>query len=107
MKRFFLTLSLLSIVSCSSIQIKPLSLEALLNDFQWSISAACSQEYLTVDVCKFGEDALLLARGVITKDVHASEVAVRQSLLDSEAKLPVDSKLRPYLNVLIALLPSI
>jgi hypothetical protein len=98
---------LLTSTGCATLQTKPIDLQALLNDFQWSISAACSQEYLPVDVCTFGTDALLLARGFITKDIHASEVAVRQSLIDSELKLPSDSRLRPYLDVLIAILPSV
>jgi len=105
--RIFITLALITTLSCATLQTKPVDLQALLNDFQWSISAACSQEYLPVDVCTFGIDALLIARGVITKDIHASEVAVRQSLIDSEAKLPSDSKLRPYLDVLIAVLPEV
>lgn len=98
-------LALIFAISCATLQTKPLDLQALLNDFQWSITEACYQEWLPVPICTFGSDALLLARGVITKDLHASELAVRKSLLDSEAQLPEGSTLRPYLDVLIHLLP--
>jgi hypothetical protein len=102
----FLTFLLFGVVGCSAIQTVPHDLESLLNDFQWSISEACSQEYLPQPVCTYGYDALLLARGVISSDIHASEIAVRKSLIDSENLLVADSRLRPYFDVLIALLPQ-
>jgi hypothetical protein len=101
-----LTFLLFGIAGCSTLQPIPHDPQSLLNDFQWSISAACSEQWLTTEQCLYGTDVLLLARGFVTKDIHTSEVAIRKSLIDSELKLPSDSKLRPYLDVLIQLLPA-
>lgn len=77
----------------------------LIADMQFSITEACSVEWLPPTVCVLGMDILTSAQAAAAGNTHEAGVAARQSLVDAEAKLPTTSRLRPYLDVLIALLP--
>jgi hypothetical protein len=78
----------------------------LITDMQFSVTEACSVEYLPPTLCVLGMDILIGAQAAASGNTHAAGVAARQSLVDAEAHLPPDSRLRPYLDVLIALLPA-
>ncbi len=96
-------------LSCCATLHRPdgsLNVPLLLTDMQFSLSEACSVEWLQPAACVLGLDILTTAQAVAAKNPGASAVAVRQSLVDAEATLPAASRLRPYLDVLIALLPA-
>ncbi len=83
-----------------------LNVPLLLTDMQFSLAEACSVEWLQPAACVLGLDILTTAQAVAAKNHGASAVAVRQSLVDAETTLPAASRLRPYLDVLITLLPA-
>ncbi len=83
-----------------------LNVPLLLTDMQFSVTEACSVEWLAPDVCVLGTDILTAAQAIAAKNTNAAGVAVRQSLVDAEVRLPATSRLRPYLDVVIALLPT-
>ena len=109
--RYLFVLALVTLSACTP-QTTPITpngtvnVPLLISDMQFSISAACSQLWLPPDACTFGTDALNIANAIAVRDPVSGGKAVRKSLVDSEAKLPADSRLRPYLDVLIALLPA-
>ncbi len=76
----------------------------ILNDARWGIMAACSAEYLQPADCTLAEDSLTLADGIVAQNLGAVGPAVRQLLVTVEARLPADSRLRPYLDAIVALL---
>ena len=84
-----------------------LNVPVLITDMQFSVTEACSVEWLPPEVCVLGLDILTTAQAVAAKNTAAAGVAARQSLVDAEGPLPADSRLRPYLDVLIALLPAV
>ena len=107
MKVWIVTLCL-ALSSCASLN-RPagsLNVPLLLTDMQFSVTEACSVQWLAPDVCTVGLDILTAAQAVAAKNPGAAAVAVHQSLVDAEATLPAASRLRPYLDVIIALLPT-
>lgn len=82
-----------------------LNVPVILSDAQWGLVEACSVEWLPADACTFGLDILTAAEDIAASNLKGSEVAVRQLLVDAETKLPPPSRLRPYLDAVIALLP--
>lgn len=82
------------------------NVQGILSDARWGLTAACDVQWVPADACTIGLDALTTA-GVIAENNPAnSGRAVRQSLVDVEGLLPADSRLRPYLDAAIVLLPS-
>lgn len=77
----------------------------LIADMQFSVTEACSVEWLPPTVCVLGMDILISAQAAAAGNTHDAGVAARKSIVDAEAQLPATSRLRPYLDVLIALLP--
>ena len=107
MKTLLLMLALIS-ASCATLH-NPngsLNVPVLLTDMQFSIAEACSVQWLPPDACVLGMDILTTAQAVAAKNPGAAAVDVRKSLVDAEATLPAASRLRPYLDVVIALLPT-
>ncbi len=81
-----------------------LNLVTLLTNAQWGLLAACAQQWVPPEGCLFGQDALTMAIAIAAKNAPGAQVAVRQSLMDAEQKLPADSRVRPYLDwVIVAL----
>lgn len=78
--------------------------QTFLTDAKWGLDEGCSQQWVPADACTFGDDALNTAIAIVQKDVPNIEAAVKKSLQDSEVKLAVDSRLRPYLDWVIAIL---
>lgn len=76
----------------------------VLADAQWGLAEACSVEWVPAVECTFGIDALTAAQAIAANDRPGFRAAVKQSLVDAEARLSADSRLRPYLDVAIALL---
>lgn len=104
-----LAAALLSGISCASLR-RPngsFNYPLLLTDMQYSLTEACSVEWLPPTVCVLGIDILTEAEALAAGNTHSAGVAARQSLVDAEAQLSAGSRLRPYLDVLIALLPSV
>lgn len=83
-----------------------LNVPILLADAQWGLTEACSVEWVALDACTFGMDVLTAAQDIAASNLRGTEAAVRQSLVDAEAKLAPDSRLRPYLDAVIVLLPA-
>ncbi len=76
----------------------------ILNDARWGLMAGCASTWVPPDACTIGFDALTLADGIVASHPGNTGPAVRQLLVDVEARLPVDSRLRPYLDAIIILL---
>ena len=115
MKRLLLLSTVFSLATCIGLAISCASLRKadgslnvplILSDAQWGIAEACSQQWLPADACAFAGDALNTAQAIAAKNLPGAEKAVRQSLVDAEAKLPATSRLRPYLDAIIVLLPA-
>ena len=104
MKRLLLIVVLCS--ACASLPANKVNLSAILNDARWGILAACEATWLNAEQCTFADDVLSLADGIAAQNLKGSEVAVRSLIVQWETKLQADSRLRPYLDALIALLPS-
>jgi hypothetical protein len=83
-----------------------INVSQVLNDARWGVMEACDVQWLTATDCTFAVDAFTLADGIVAQNLIGSAVAVRQLLMDAEAKLPAASRLRPYLDAVIALLPA-
>ncbi len=100
MKKLIWTLALMLCFGCASLQHKTPAERAqiVLTDAEWGISAACSQEWLTPDVCTFGLDALRGARAAVSKDPMLAVAVATQTINDLEAKLSATSRLRIYLE---------
>lgn len=80
-----------------------LDVPAIIEDGRFGLLEACSVEWVPADACTFGLDAFSIAQASNLQD---GEVAARRSLVDAESKLASDSRLRPYLDVVIVLLPA-
>ena len=76
----------------------------ILNDARWGLMAACQTTWVPADDCAIGFDALTLADGIVASTPGNTKPAVRQLLIDTEAKLGASNRLRPYLDAVIALL---
>jgi hypothetical protein len=76
----------------------------ILDDGSWGLSAACWQQWVPADACLFGQDAIAIARGAALRNRETAVLAARQALIDAEAKIPADSRLKPYLDAIIVLL---
>lgn len=101
-------LSSILIICFLSISCSKVTVFQVLDAAYWSVSEACSQEWLTEDVCTFTVDSIDLARAF---DPNATEdqkkVAAIKILVDSENKLPLDSRARPYLDFAIIALKNL
>jgi hypothetical protein len=106
MKRLILALVLSTTVGCASLRQAngSLNIVALVTDAQWSLLAACSQQWVPPDGCLFGQDALTAAAAIAAKNQPGALLAVRQSLSDALAKLPAEARVRPYLAWLVTAL---
>lgn len=106
MRRLALAGVLLLSLGCASLRQAngSLNIVGLITDAQWGLLAACAQQWVPPDGCTFGTDALTTASAIAAKNAPGTQAAVRQSLLDAEAKLPPESRVRPYLNWLLVAL---
>lgn len=106
MRRLALAAVLLTSLGCASLRNADgtLNVVQILDDASWGLAAGCSQQWVPADACVFGQDAFALARGAALRNRQTAVLAARQALLDAEAKLPANSRLRPYLDSAIALL---
>lgn len=106
--RALLLISILSVsvAGCASLRQAngSLNVVALITDAQWGLMAACSQNWVPPDGCTFGADALTTAAAIAAKNQPGTRLAVRQALIDAEAKLASDARVRPYLDWLIVAL---
>lgn len=78
----------------------------ILADARWGVLQACDELWLSTEQCAFASNLLSLADSIAAPNLKGSEVAVRGLIVQWEAKLPVESRLRPYLDAVIALLPA-
>ncbi len=101
---------LLAAVLCSACAtLQPggkVNVSAILNDARWGVLAACDATWLNAEQCTFADDVLSLADGIAAQNLTGSAVAVRSLIVQWESKLQTPSRLRPYLDALIVLLPS-
>lgn len=75
----------------------------ILTDAQFGISAACSQNWLDASDCSIATDAITTTQAVIAKEPTNIKASVHKTLVDVETKLSADSKVRAYLDWVIAL----
>ncbi len=103
-----LTLSVCAcLVGCAHLPHKPdgsLDVQTLLVWANDGLDVGCSDQWVQVDACTYGRDAIRTAHAIGAKDPANIRAAVKQSLIDSEATLEPMSRLRPYLDWLIAIL---
>jgi hypothetical protein len=78
----------------------------LLADAQFSITEACSVEWLPPPVCTLTTDALTTTSAALARSGTLTP-AIAQTLRDVFDVLPVDSRARPYLRWVIDLLPAV
>lgn len=76
----------------------------LLSDVRWGLMEACSVEWVPADACKLGLDTLTVADGVAAHNPSQAGAAVKRLISDVMDKLPADSRLRPYLAVIVLVL---
>ncbi len=76
----------------------------ILADAQFGVSAACSQQWLNAADCAIATDGITLAQSIIAKlPPNAQKMAVHQTLIDIEVKLPAMSRVRDFWDYIIAL----
>lgn len=75
-----------------------LRVDKILDWAEYGIDATCQfgMTPLTQDVCRFGRDAIAIARAKLAADPVGGLAAVRQTLIDAEMKLP--EAIRPHLD---------
>lgn len=96
-------------VACASMPptkngLTPVQVRQILVDAQWGVSEACTQQWLAAPVCGLASDAILTAVAITDKNTAGVQVAVKQSLVDTLAVLPIESRAAPFLNAIIRLL---
>lgn len=106
MKRAVLTGLVLLSLGCATFRNADgsLNIVGILVDARWGLQEACDQRWVPSDDCIIGLDAFTVAEGIAAKNVPTTKAAVRQVLVDIEDKQPRTSRLRPYLDAVIALL---
>src|SRR5437660_12873087 len=99
---FILILFLVS--SCN----KP-TLPQILVAIKDSLNEAHSQEWLNETEYTFATDAISTAQAFALSNMNKEDkkTAVVKDLVDAEAKIPSDSKIRPYFDWAIKLIPFI
>lgn len=103
MKKLSLLLICLFTISCAKITVFQ-----ILDAAYWSAKEACSVEWLTGDVCTFTVDAIDAARAFNPAATEEQrKMAAINLLVDSENKLPLDSKARPYFDFAITALKAL
>lgn len=97
-------LALLVVGACATLRTSSGSVNwpVILTDAQFGIQAACSQNWLTSADCSIASDAITTTQAVIAKNPSNVKSAVHQTLTDVEATLPTTSKVRDYLDWVIA-----
>lgn len=109
MKALCLTIVLLLTGSaCATLQRADGSVNyaVILNDGRWGLTAACETEWVLPAACTLGFDTLTVADALVATNKPGLGPAIRKTLVDAEAPLPTDSRLRPYLDAIIVLLQA-
>jgi len=76
----------------------------IVSDAGFGLQEGCQVGWVPADVCTLGNDTLAILNGFAAQQVPVP--AIRQALVDIEAKWPADSKLRAYFDWILLLLPS-
>lgn len=107
MKLLLATLALLLCLGCASLPHTPdgsLNVPILLTWAQDGLNVGCSDTWVPADACKFGTDALNTAQAIAAKNPPDIRAAVKQSLIDSLAKVPATSRVRVYIQWVVDIL---
>ena len=93
-------------VSCASLKTADgtLNIPELLRYADYGIAADCAlgSSTLAADICTFGTDGIATARAAYDRNPATGAAAVKQTLVDLEARHP---KVKPYTHWLVELLP--
>lgn len=108
MKSILLIVLLVAGAACATLPpaTGSLNVAQILNDARWGVMAACDAPYLSPDDCTLTEEALTVADGIVAQNLSRVGPSVRQLLVTVEARLPADSRVRPYLDAIITLLQA-
>jgi hypothetical protein len=105
MKRFILALTLTLFAACHlSHPLTQAQVLRIISDAGWGVEVGCVAEWLEPPVCDTARRVLADARTAAENAVNGWQAAAKAVLVNEEANLPADSKLRPYFDAVIALL---
>ncbi len=76
----------------------------ILSDAQWGVSAAHDQLWLSDTDYTYAEQVLAGAVDAVSASGSGYAAVAKMALLDVEAALPADSRLRPYFDAAVILL---
>lgn len=82
----------------------PTEVTVIFEAAQWGVQEAVSLEYLSTSDGRLFSDIVSTVQSVIAKNPSGAVAAGKAALSEAEMKLPVDSKLRPYIDGALALL---
>ena len=77
---------------------------AIISDAGFGVSVGCDAEWLEPPVCAVARRVLDDARLAAVNSVDGWQAAAKAVLVSEEARLSADSKIRPYVDVVISLL---
>lgn len=83
-----------------------INVHQVISDARFGLESACDQLWVPADACRIGLNAFTTADAIVSKNLPESARSVRLILVEVEAKLSADNRLRPYLDGAILLLPS-
>jgi hypothetical protein len=75
-----------------------------ITEADFGVAAGCYAEWLEPTVCEIGHQVLQDARIAAEEAVNGWQAAAKAVLVNEEENLSTDSKIRPYLDAVIALL---
>jgi hypothetical protein len=106
MRKLLLGLLISLTIGCATLKNSngTINVAVLLTDAQFSITAACYEQWLSPDICNLATDAITLSQSIVAKDPTTTRPAIKKILQDTLNKLPSNNRLAPYLNWLIVIL---
>ncbi len=104
MKRWFCALALLFSACHLSHPLTQAQVLAIISDARFGVAVGCQAEWLEPPVCATAQRVLSDAHVAAESAVNGWQAAAKAVLVNEENNLPLDSKIRPYLDALISLL---
>ena len=84
--------------------LSPAEVMAIFDAAQWGVKEAVSLEYLSTQDGQLFSDIVTTAQAIVEKNPSGAVAAGKAALTEAEAKLPISSKLRFYIDAALSLL---